>query len=1043
MTLADLSIKRPTFITCLVLLMLAVGAFAIQKLGVDLFPDVTFPIVFVSTPYQGAGPAEIETLVSKPLEDELSTLPGIKRVTSVSQEGVSQVTVEFTLETDIKYAEQQVRDRVGSAKRNLPKEIDEPVIRRLDPADQPILILALTTNGKVSEGDLFDIADDKIRPRLEQIDQVGLVEVLGARKRQIKVSFDEKKLKARELSMTYINSRLQSTGENVPAGKLEGSKKEAIVRTMGQFNTLDAVQNTVINFFGGENSLRVKDVGKVEDSLEDEKSRVFINGKKSLFIYVYKQSGANTIAVTDNVIAKMAKMAPDMLKLPGAPVLSMVRDGSLAIRANVDDVKESIYIGIVLAIVVVFFFLGNARSTIITALALPNSLLGAFVLMWVSGYTINLMTLLALSLAVGLLIDDAIVVRENIYRHIEMGKKPIQAALDGTKEVGLAVIATTLTVIAVFGPVAFLKGVVGQFFKQFGFVICFAMLISLFDALTIAPMLSAYFAGRTHHEAGAKKGWFETITSPFLSRFERFQVWMEQKYEKILAYVLKHPGRAILMSFVIFVICMATIVLVPKTFLPPQDNGEFSVDIDLPPGTSIDATAELAAKVDDVIRGNKEVEVSALSVGNTNGETNVADFFIRLVPSKERKLNTSQVKEKIRGQLTPFAFANPAVKDYDAVGGGQRPFNLNIVGVDQSQIEAYTMKLETKLKADKRLKDVDINFRPGKPEVQLVLKKGESSELGITPAVLGREMRNFIEGTDVAKYRVNGLEYDVHTRLQEDQRNVNDNYNLYYVPNLNGNLIKLSDVADRVNQSGPSKINRQDRSRYIQVQADITPGAGMGDVMKDIDTMLASDGDLKLPAGLSYAYIGQAENFKELGESMVTALVFGILFVFLVLASLYESFVTPFTIMLALPLAFCGSIVALAVTQQSLNIFSMIGVIMLLGVAVKNSILLVDYANQLILAGKTRSEAMVAAGKTRLRPILMTSLALIAGTVPIAIGLNEASKQRTSMGIAIIGGLVSSTLLTLIVVPASFDFIDRFRVWSKETLSRVFTAQED
>jgi HAE1 family hydrophobic/amphiphilic exporter-1 len=347
------------------------------------------------------------------------------------------------------------------------------------------------------------------------------------------------------------------------------------------------------------------------------------------------------------------------------------------------------------------------------------------------------------------------------------------------------------------------------------------------------------------------------------------------------------------------------------------------------------------------------------------------------------------------------------------------------------------------LKADKRLKDVDINFRPGKPEVQLVLKKGESSELGITPAVLGREMRNFIEGTDVAKYRVNGLEYDVHTRLQEDQRNVNDNYNLYYVPNLNGNLIKLSDVADRVNQSGPSKINRQDRSRYIQVQADITPGAGMGDVMKDIDTMLASDGDLKLPAGLSYAYIGQAENFKELGESMVTALVFGILFVFLVLASLYESFVTPFTIMLALPLAFCGSIVALAVTQQSLNIFSMIGVIMLLGVAVKNSILLVDYANQLILAGKTRSEAMVAAGKTRLRPILMTSLALIAGTVPIAIGLNEASKQRTSMGIAIIGGLVSSTLLTLIVVPASFDFIDRFRVWSKETLSRVFTAQED
>ncbi len=1036
MNLAELSVKRPTFITCLVLLMLSVGIFSLSKLGVDLFPDVNFPIIFVSTPYQGAGPAEVETLISKPLEDELSTLPGIKRLSSVSQEGVSQVIAEFTLETDIKFAEQQIRDRVGGAKRFLPKDIDEPVIRRLDPSDQPIMILSVSAQKALTEGDLFDVADQIIKPKLEQIDQVGLVEVLGARKREIKVSFDARKLKTHELSAGFVNSKLIAAGENIPAGKLEEAKREAIVRTLGQFNSLDAISNTIINFFGGEKALRVKDIAKVEDSLEDEKSRVYVNGVRSLFVMVYKQSGANTIAVSDSVISRIEKLGPELQKMPGAPEIKMVRDGSIYVRANVTDVKESIMIGISLAVIVVFLFLGSLRSTLITALALPNSLLGSFILMWVAGYTINLMTLLALSLAVGLLIDDAIVVRENIFRHIEMGKDPKKAALEGTKEVTLAVIATTLTVVAVFGPVAFLKGVVGQFFKQFGFVVCFAMMVSLFDALTIAPMLSAYFAGISHEE---KKGWFERLTNPLLSRFEKFQLWLEASYEKLLESVLSKPGRALGLSVVIFFVCMGTIKFVPKTFLPPQDAGEFSVDFDLPPGASLDATNEVATKIDTILRANKEVALSALSVGNANSEANVGTFFVKLVPSKGRRMNTSQFKEILRNQLKDFAFASPKVKDYDAVGGGQRPFNLNIVGSDQAEIEAVTMNVLARLKKNPALKDVDINFRPGKPEVQLEIKNARANEIGVTPVTLGGEMRSLIEGTDVAKYRVNGIEYNIHTRLEEDQRNVQSNYQLYSVPNLNGNLVTLSDVANKVEKSGPSKINRMDRSRYIQIQADITPGYGMGDVMKEIDTMLSPGGELALPVGVRYAYVGQAENFKELAESMVTAVVFGALFIFLVLASLYESFVTPFTIMLALPLAFCGSMVALAVTQESLNIFSMIGVIMLLGVAVKNSILLVDYATQLIDGGMDRTSAMIKAGKTRLRPILMTSLALIAGTVPIAVGLNEASKQRTSMGIAIIGGLVSSTLLTLVVVPAAFSFVDRFRLWSKAKLTAMIS----
>jgi HAE1 family hydrophobic/amphiphilic exporter-1 len=1031
MNLAELSIKRPIFITCLIFLMLAVGSFSMGKLGVDLFPDVNFPVIFVNTTYQGAGPAEIETLVSKPLEDELSTISGIKRLTSVSQEGVSQVIAEFTLETDIKFAEQQIRDRVGGAKRLLPKDIDEPVIRRLDPSDQPIMILSLTSKDGMSEAAMYDVADDTIRPKFEQIDQVGLVYVLGARKRQIKVSLDANKLKARELSATFVNSKLASAGENIPAGKLQDASREAVVRTLGQFNSTDSIGESIINFFGGENPLRLKDIAKIEDSVEDEKSRVYSNGNKSLFIFVFKQSGANTISVADNVLKKMSSINEQLKKVPGTPEIQIMRDGSIPIRANVLDVKESIFIGIALAIIVVFFFLGNVRSTLITALALPNSLLGAFILMWAAGYTINLMTLLALSLAVGLLIDDAIVVRENIYRHIEMGKTPKQAALEGTKEVSLAVIATTLTVIAVFGPVAFLKGVVGQFFKQFGFVVCFAMIISLFDALTIAPMLSAYFAGKP-----GKKGFIERILAPLLDGFERFQTRLENGYESLLKVVLARPGRSIGISIIIFFLAMSTVAFVPKTFLPQQDNGEFSVDFDLPPGTAMDATADLAKKIDEVIRANKEIELSALTIGNRNAESNVASYYIRLVPRKLRSKNTSEVKEMVREQLKPFAHANPKVKDFDAMGGGQRPFNLNIIGTDQKQLEEYTMKALEKLKKNRGLKDVDINFRPGKPEVQFELKEGIANARGVTPLTIGAEMRNLIEGTNVAKFRENGLEYDIRTRLQEDQRNVNDNFSLYHVPNLNNNLVRLADVTKKVEQTGPSKVNRQDRARYIQIQADMAPGGGMAEVMKDIDQMLTVD--MPLPQGMRYAYVGQAENFKELGESMVTALVFGILFIFLVLASLYESFVTPFTIMLALPLAFCGSMVALAITRESLNIFSMIGVIMLLGVAVKNSILLVDYATQLIDGGMDRTNAMIKAGKTRLRPILMTSLALIAGTVPIAVGLNEASKQRTSMGIAIIGGLVSSTLLTLVVVPASFAFVDRFRVWSGNKMKQVF-----
>lgn len=1024
MSLADLSIRKPTFITCIVILMLAVGALCMRKLGVDLFPDVTFPVITVTTSYPGAGPSEVETLVSKPLEDEISTLGGLKRITSINSEGMSQVVAEFTMSTDIKYAEQQIRDRVGSSKRKLPTEIKEPIIRRIDPSDQPIVILSL--DAQVPDTQLFDLADQVIRPKLEQVQNVGLVEIVGGRKREIQVLLDREKLKSSKISASTVVNRIAAAGENIPGGKTDQGNQSTILRTLGEFKSLKDIENTVINFFGNDVPILVRKIGKVTDSIEDETSRAFINGKKALFLHVYRQSGANTIAVVEAIKKQLIQVNRELESFEGKPQITVVRDGSIWIDANVQDVKESITMGVILAVLVVFFFLANARSTVITGLALPNSLIGAFILITLAGFTINIMTLLALSLSVGLLIDDAIVVRENIFRHLEMGKSPINAAREGTEEVRLAVIATTAAVLAVFGPVGFLKGVTGQFFKQFGLTICFAMLISLFDALTIAPMLSAYFAGKTTEKKSMNK---------ILKSFDDFQTSLENQYEKFIRFTLKRPILVLFSSFMIFLGSCSLVRFVPKTFLPPQDAGEFSLSLDLPPGTNLDGMYQVAAQVDRLLRTNPEVAVSALSVGK-NGKTEVADFYVNLISAKKRKMNTSEFKEKIRQQLKPFAYANPQVKDYDAVGGGQRPFILNIIGLDPIALEQIGSRVFEKIKAHPGLKDVDTSYRAGKPELQIVLQPAQAEALGISSKILGHEIRTQIEGTVAAKFRELGREYDIRVRLQEDQRHLKESFSETYIPNLNQNLIRLNDVAKSVLTKGPSTINRQDRGRLITLSADIAPGAGIGNVMSDITKMFETE--IKLPYGMRYQFTGQAENFEELGSSMMTAMALGVLFIYLVLASLYESFVTPFTIMIALPLAVCGSFVALFLTHESLNIFSMIGIIMLMGIASKNSILLVDYAQQLIERGVDRSTALIQAGKTRLRPVLMTTMALIAGTIPVALGLNEASRQRTSMGVSIIGGLISSTLLTLVVIPAAFSYIDRFKLWSREKLRKVF-----
>jgi multidrug efflux pump subunit AcrB len=738
------------------------------------------------------------------------------------------------------------------------------------------------------------------------------------------------------------------------------------------------------------------------------------------------------VAVSDRVKAQINTINSFLKEKKIDANAVLIRDASVPIRLNVLDVRESIFIGILLCVIVVFFFLGSARSTFITGLALPNSLLGGFIIMYAMGFSINIMTLIALSLSVGLLIDDAIVVRENIFRHLEMGKHPMKAALEGTKEVSLAVIATTLVVIAVFGPIAFVPGIIGQFFKQFGLTVVFTMLISLFDAFTVAPMLSAYLASKNEHKKS------KNIVGRMLAAFDRFQTWLEDKYEATLKWTIRHRILVLSLSFVLFLVSLGSAAFIKKTFLPQNDLGEFSVTIELPVGTSIDATQSFAKEIENIVKSMPEVDLVAVTVGSNTYESNKADFFVHLDPVKKKKekYSTSDVKQKLRQLIKPYSEkAKIAVTDVDISGGGQKPLNLFVVGDNLDELSKYALALQERVAKIPGLIDVDTNFRAGNPEYHVVFDRDKSEALGVSTVTAGAELRNRIEGSTPAVFRRNGIEYDVRVMFSEKEKDLMANFNSTFVPNQNGNMVPLSRVAVAQKKIGYSQINRQNKGRYIAITANLGPKGQLGNATEQIQKII--NNELKPPLGVSYKFEGQAQDFIDLMTNMAVALGLGVLLIYLVLASLYESFITPVTILLALPLAISGAFAGLLIFDKSIDIFSIIGFILLMGVVAKNSILLVDYTNQLLKEGFEQSEALVKACRTRLRPILMTSFALIASTLPIAVGVTALGSQRQSMGVAIIGGVLSSTLLTLIVVPAAFGYIDGFRVWSGDRLNKL------
>ena len=1045
MSIASFSIRQPVVVASAVILLITGGILSINRLGVDMYPDVELPFIVVTTTYPGAGPEEIEEQISKKIEEEISSIAGLKTIQSDNLEGISIIFSEFAFNTDIKYCEQQVRDRIAKIRHDLPDGIDEPVIARWDMASDPIITVALMAD--LPEVELYDLANETIKPMLEQIPDVGTVVIRGGTRREIQVELDRNRLNEYRIPAAFVVERLRQSGLNIPAGKHEKGAEEKTIRSVGRYESVEEIENAVISFSGDvNNSVTVKSLGTVRDGAEDATMLAYIynpyeagvddaggktfmekiglHGPKltrnenartrsALFIGVYKQSGTNTVAVVDGVKSKLDKINILLKKQTGNPSIVPVHDSARFIRVNIDDVLISIIFGIILAIIIVYLFLGNIRSTLITGIAIPISLLGGFILMHVMGFSINIMTLLALSLSVGLLIDDAIVVRENIFRKIEQNISPDDAAVKGTGEVMMAVIATTITIITVFFPIAFMQGHVGRFFKQFALTIVFAMFVSLFDSLTVAPFLSAYFSGKRGRKL------------PFLPyHFEKLQRLIDRLYVRVMKISLAHPGKIIASTLIVFVASLGSIYFIETTFMPAPDDREFKLSIDLPQGTSLDGTRNAAEKIEDILKNMPEIEKYAFLVGNQEGKSSVTEFYITLLPEGRRRLSNAQIKQNLRSiLLDKYLSFKPVISEYTI--GDPYPFAINIEGDRLDEMENYSNSLITRLKGFPELTDVQTTYESSKPEYQVILDQKKMSTLGINSGMAGAELRYHIAGEAVGKLYDRGYEYDVRARLKKDQRDISHGYASTRIPNVDGMMVPLGMISKLEEKNTPGKIVRENRKRIIQITANIAPGHALGTASARLDDLVKTD--LKVPAGINVKLVGDSENMDELMSDIVLAMILSLLVIYLVLSSLYKSFITPFSILCAILPAMSGAFFALVLTGKTLDMFSMIGLVMLMGLVTKNSILLVDYAAKYVQEGMDRKEAIFNAGKLRLRPILMTSFAMLAGTVPVALGIGEAAKNRMSMGIAITGGIILSTMLTLIVVPAIYSYVDRFR----------------
>ncbi|SFU17146.1 efflux RND transporter permease subunit [Mesorhizobium sp. YR577] len=1018
MFLTRISVTYPVFTTMMMVALLVMGIFSFQRLGLDQYPNVDVPIVVVMTTYPGATPETVETEVTRPVEDALNAISGLDEITSTSYEGRSVVTAKFKLEVQGAVAAQDVRDKVAAIEAKFPDDVDKPIVSRFNPSDQPILSVAISSTS-LDLPVLTTIADQRVVRQLTTISGVGQATLVGGQKRQIDVNIDDTRMRALGVGINEVINVVRTGNQNSPAGNVISNFSERTIQVQGRVDQPEDLLDMIVARRGG-GPIYLRDVATVSYGAADAESLAVYNGETALAIDIVKVQDANTVQVVADVKKRLEQLNTELASQNVR--LRVVTDASTAIEESVSQVQATLIEGAALAVAIVFLFLNSWRSTVITGLTLPIAMLGTLAVISFLGFTLNTLSLLALTLSIGILVDDAIVVRENITRHLHMGKSHLQAALDGTNEIGLAVIATTATIVAVFLPVAFMDGIVGRFFYEFGVTVSAAVLISLFVAFTLDPMLSSVWYDPDAHR-DAKRG----PIGRMIARFDHGFEWLANQYRHVIAWTLRYRLVTLLVTISIFCGSLLMVPLVGTEFVPNADEGRFQINVTTPGGSSLDYTAMKVRQVENALREFPEVSTiySTVNTGNSVGKHRAA-VLVRLVPIDQRKRTPVMLADPIRERLSVIPGIEIAIVQ-EGLGGGDSPIQLSVLGDDRTVLEKIASDLADDMQKIPRMVDVNSSAKEVTSILSVRLKREAASDLGIARSDLAASLSPLIGGEDVTNWTdASGETYDVFVRLAQEQRS--DTVAISDLMITTGRndasgatvMVRLDQVADIKAIQGASEIRRFDMLREVLVSADVS-GRALGDVTSELQKMIANR---DLPDGYHIRFGGESKNMQETMGHMITALAMAVIFIYIVLASQFGSFAQPIAIMAALPLSLVGVLLGLMVAGSTINMFSLIGFIMLMGLVTKNGILLVDFANKERQRGLSLNDALISAGAIRFRPIVMTTLAMIFGMIPLGMAVGGGGAQRAPMAHAVIGGLISSTILTLIVVPMILSYID-------------------
>ena len=1019
--LAELCVRRPVFASVLILSLTVVGAFAFGQLGVDRLPQVDFPTVTVTTRLPGAAPEQVESEVTDKVEEAVNTISGIDQLSSNSAEGISQVVVTFRLEKNADVAAQEVRDRINRILPLLPRTITQPTIEKQDPDAAPILTIAVSAKRPIRE--VTEYTDKVLRRRLESSDGVGQVLVLGGRKRQINVWVDGDRLRAYNLTVNDISRTLQSQNADIPGGRIDQGAQSITMRTRGRVDSPEQFGDLVLREVNGH-PVKVADVGRVEDGVAEATTLANINGDPTVLLQIRKQSGTNTVEVVGNVKDRLEDV---QAALPPGYDLRIVRNQAEFIEASFRSVEEHLVVGSFLAAFVVLLFLGNLRSTIIAAIAIPTSIVATFALVWYAGFTLNMLTMLALTLSVGIVIDDAIVVLENIYRFIEeKGMPPITAAVEGTREIGLAVLATTLSLVAIFAPVGFMSGMVGRFMRSFGLTMAFAVMVSLLVSFTLTPTMCARWLKVKPREEDESHHIHDSKHSKIFGPLDRI-------YTRMLEWSMAHRAIVAVAAVVVLLSSIPIFRIVDVNFTPTDDQSEFDVSLRAAEGTSLEATEVIANRVAASIRRLPEVTYTMITVaGDSAGTLNTASIYVRLKDIGERSRDQFAIMDQVRGDVLPAA-ATQGVKTSLSTpgiggggGGGQTQGDVMFVmqGPSLAELERASNTLADKARQIPGLVDVDTSLRVGKPEMAVKLDRPKAADLGVQMADAADALRLLVGGDQVTTYNEAGEQYEVHLRAQDQDRGSEAAVGQLTVPSSRLGSVALDNIASFSRGAAPSDIRRLNRQRQVTVAANMLPGTSQATAQAQ---MSVAASQLGLGSEYRTGYSGRSRELNRTASAFLQALALSLIFMYLVLAAQFESWLHPVTILLSLPLTLPFALLSILIFGQSLNIFSALGMLVLFGVVKKNSILQIDHANQLREAGLDTREAIVQACRDRLRPILMTTLAFVAGMIPLVVTSGVGSATNHAIGFVVIGGQTLVLTLTLLVTPVVYSLFEDLR----------------